>query len=75
MDSNFTQKFLRTKSLSESSDTSSIGGESILSMIKMEITYLTSLGLEPQIKRFFHNLEILEGFSKMENPFYSNEFI
>ena len=56
MDSNFTQKFLRTKSLSESSDTSSIGGESILSMIKMEITYLTSLGFEPQIKGFFHNL-------------------
>ena len=54
MDSNFTQKFLRTKSLSESSDTSSIGGESILSMIKMEITYLTSLGFEPQIKGFFH---------------------
>ena len=53
MDSNFTQKFLRTKSLSESSDTSSIGGESILSMIKMEITYLTSLGFEPPIKGFF----------------------
>ena len=53
MDSNFTQKFLRTKSLSESSDTSSIGGESILSMIKMEITYLTCLVFEPQIKGFF----------------------
>jgi len=36
MDSNFTQKFLRTKSLSESSDTSSIG-DSILSEIEMEI--------------------------------------
>ena len=37
MDSNYTRKFLRTKSLSESSETSSIGGESILSEIEMDI--------------------------------------
>ena len=72
MDSNFTQKFLRTKSLSESSDTSSIGGESILSIIKMKITYLSSR-IQTSYQGFFHNLKILEGLStpenKMENPF------